>query len=307
MSFAVLVWTFFVVQVHHRIVSRGNNHRYYLIAHWVRLTWQSAAIAIALLIVVSISVIALLHRTSWLLRQRAVHCHRTELPRTTALARFASILRITARATRWVSVYIIATTAIEWLQELTGVGHNQVVGEAITVFVYLYVAIAVLLLCAAIIWLSTRPNPPGSRHVSVLKPILLLFLGLFAVTAMVNWYIGQEATGTTGHCEHVTFLVPGRCTMSKPDSVYFSATMFTTVGFGDIHPNSEKARDLVTVELLVGYATALAAIGRLTGTLPIEGAESSNAVSWRDLFPSVFAFFHSTPEEVHHDTNTQLE
>jgi len=40
--------------------------------------------------------------------------------------------------------------------------------------------------------------------------------------------------------------------LSRTDGIYFTVTVFATVGFGDIAPVSELARVLVTVQMLVG-------------------------------------------------------
>jgi hypothetical protein len=40
--------------------------------------------------------------------------------------------------------------------------------------------------------------------------------------------------------------------LSRTDGIYFTVTVFATVGFGDITPVSELARVLVTIQMLVG-------------------------------------------------------
>ena len=40
--------------------------------------------------------------------------------------------------------------------------------------------------------------------------------------------------------------------LSRTDGLYFTVTTFATVGYGDISPQSELARILVTVQMLVG-------------------------------------------------------
>jgi voltage-gated potassium channel len=43
--------------------------------------------------------------------------------------------------------------------------------------------------------------------------------------------------------------------LSRTDGIYFTVTVFATVGFGDIAPVSELARVLVTIQMLVGLIT----------------------------------------------------
>ena len=42
--------------------------------------------------------------------------------------------------------------------------------------------------------------------------------------------------------------------MSKTDAMYFTVTVFTTVGFGDITAKSQVARTLVTLQMLFNLA-----------------------------------------------------
>jgi voltage-gated potassium channel len=43
--------------------------------------------------------------------------------------------------------------------------------------------------------------------------------------------------------------------LNKTDALYFTVTVFATVGFGDITPVTELARVLVTVQMIVGLLT----------------------------------------------------
>ncbi|MFL5272994.1 MAG: potassium channel family protein, partial [Anaeromyxobacteraceae bacterium] len=50
---------------------------------------------------------------------------------------------------------------------------------------------------------------------------------------------------------------PGAFTeaLNRTDGLYFTVTVFTTVGFGDITPVTQLARVLVTIQMLVGVLT----------------------------------------------------
>ena len=77
---------------------------------------------------------------------------------------------------------------------------------------------------------------PGLRAVEALAVSLPLFLLLYA--------------GTYFDLEH---LAPGNFsqTLSRTDALYFTVTVFGTVGFGDIVAKTEGARLLVTFQMLV--------------------------------------------------------
>lgn len=55
--------------------------------------------------------------------------------------------------------------------------------------------------------------------------------------------------------------------LSKVDAVYFSLTAFTTTGFGDVHPLSDSARGLVTIELAVAFAFVSLGLTLLIGRI----------------------------------------
>ncbi len=94
-----------------------------------------------------------------------------------------------------------------------------------------------LALTAIIIWQVrqiSRSNHPVSRAVEALAFSIPLYMLLFATTYFVMAHTHQDAFG-----------VP----LSRTDAMYFSTTVFTTVGFGDITAKSEAARLVVTVQM----------------------------------------------------------
>jgi voltage-gated potassium channel len=109
-----------------------------------------------------------------------------------------------------------------------------------------------------------RSPYPSLRALETLAVALPLFLMLFAGTYTV---LSQVDPGS--------FSEP----MARTDAVYFTVTVFATVGFGDISPVSTAARVVVTLQmlanlLLLGFVvrTVLSAVdrgrGRLNGTAP---------------------------------------
>jgi voltage-gated potassium channel Kch len=81
---------------------------------------------------------------------------------------------------------------------------------------------------------SPRPMLRAIRVIALGLPLLLV---LFAATYIT--VAGQQANA---------FSEP----LSRTDGLYFTVTTFATVGYGDISPQTELARVLVTVQMLVG-------------------------------------------------------
>jgi voltage-gated potassium channel len=77
---------------------------------------------------------------------------------------------------------------------------------------------------------------PGLRALEALATGIPLFLLLFASTYVV------VATISGG-----SFSQP----MTRTNALYFTVTVFATVGFGDITANTEPARLLVTVQMII--------------------------------------------------------
>ena len=80
---------------------------------------------------------------------------------------------------------------------------------------------------------------PGVRAAEALALILPFFLLLFAST-----YFVMERNSSASFTEPMT----------RTDALYFTVTVFTTVGFGDISPKSETARIVLMVQMLADLA-----------------------------------------------------
>jgi hypothetical protein len=83
---------------------------------------------------------------------------------------------------------------------------------------------------------SPNPTLRGVEILAVGVPLLVL---TFATA-----YYATDQAGTDSFTESLTRL----------DAAYFSVTVLTTVGFGDIAPHSETARSLVMSQMLVDLA-----------------------------------------------------
>lgn len=93
--------------------------------------------------------------------------------------------------------------------------------------------------CAVMVWqlraISDSRNP-GLRALQGMFLVLPLFLLLFASTYFVM-----------GRSDEATFTAP----LTRTDALYFTVTIFSTVGFGDISARSEPARLVVTVQMIL--------------------------------------------------------
>jgi voltage-gated potassium channel len=80
---------------------------------------------------------------------------------------------------------------------------------------------------------------PGLRAAEALGLIIPLYLLLFAST-----YFLMERASAASFTQSLT----------RTDALYFSVTVFTTVGFGDIAARSETARVLLIIQMLADLA-----------------------------------------------------
>jgi voltage-gated potassium channel len=82
-----------------------------------------------------------------------------------------------------------------------------------------------------------KATHPALRAVGALATSVPLFLLLFAATYFV---MGTVSPGNFSEA------------MTRTDALYFTVTVFATVGFGDITPVTEGARALVTGQMIAG-------------------------------------------------------
>jgi voltage-gated potassium channel len=106
-------------------------------------------------------------------------------------------------------------------------------------FVVLELVLGVILLAGMIAWqvrAIIRSRSPAIRATQALASTTALFLLLFASAYFI---LSRQ--------ESATFSEP----LSRSDALYFSVTIFATVGFGDISARTELARLLVTGQMLL--------------------------------------------------------
>ena len=107
---------------------------------------------------------------------------------------------------------------------------------------WLFVALGaeMLLLAAVIAWQVSRvynARTPLLAAIEALAVTIPLFLAIFAA---MYFSLADNASGN--------FNV---ASLTRTDALYFTVTVFATVGFGDITATSQLARVLVTVQMLV--------------------------------------------------------
>jgi len=128
------------------------------------------------------------------------------------------------------------------------------------VFVVLVVGVA--LLAGMIAWQAraiVRSHYPGIRAVQALASTTPLFLLLFASAYFV---LSLD--------DPAMFTEP----LTRSDSLYFTVTIFTTVGFGDISAKAETTRLVVTTQMLLDLVVLGLGIQVILGAVKQSKASS---------------------------------
>ena len=99
-----------------------------------------------------------------------------------------------------------------------------------------------------------RSPRPGIRAVELLAASVPLLLLCFAAA-----YYHPSGTATKN------FTQP----LGRTDAIYFTTTIFSTVGFGDIAPVSQTARLLVTAQMLVDLVVLGVGLKVITGAVKL--------------------------------------
>lgn len=99
--------------------------------------------------------------------------------------------------------------------------------------------LGIVLLVATVSWqvrAIVRAAHPAIRATQALATTVALFLLVFAASYFV-----------LGFQDPATFSEP----LTRTDALYFTVTVFSTVGFGDITPDSQTVRLVVAVQMLL--------------------------------------------------------
>jgi ACR3 family arsenite efflux pump ArsB len=107
----------------------------------------------------------------------------------------------------------------------------------------------------------TKAKHPMLRAGVAMAVVIPLFLLFFAWTYLTMWH------GNPG-----TFNVP-QGQMTRTTALYFTVTIFSTVGFGDITPHTDLARIVTTVQMLADLAVIAVVIRLILGAATRSTAE----------------------------------
>jgi hypothetical protein len=132
--------------------------------------------------------------------------------------------------------------------------------------------VGLVVLVVLIVWqvrAILRSPYPGLRAIEALAGVIPLFLLLFAAAYVL-----------LANAQPQAFTEP----LTKTSALYFTVTVFATVGFGDIVPKSDAARvvttvqmlgDLVVLGLVVRVILGAARVGRHQRSADPDAAEPS--------------------------------
>ena len=112
-------------------------------------------------------------------------------------------------------------------------------------------AVLIALVAFQVRWIITSPFP-GLRGVEALATSIPLFLLLFAST-----YVVLATISASNFSEPLT----------RTDALYFTVTVFSTVGFGDITAKTEAARLVVTGQMIADLVTIGLAVKVIVGAV----------------------------------------
>jgi hypothetical protein len=117
------------------------------------------------------------------------------------------------------------------------------------------IALALLLLIGGLQVAAISRSPlPAVRAVEALAAFITLLLVVFAAT-----YYMLSSSSTTNFTQ----------AMTRTDALYFTTTVFSTVGFGDIAPVSEPARTVVTIQMLFDLAVVVVGLRIIVGAVKL--------------------------------------
>jgi hypothetical protein len=149
-------------------------------------------------------------------------------------------------------VRIIGRVVVVWVVFIGGyfiypVGDDSVAGTGVKL------SIDIILLIVVIVWQVRRifhAEYPELRAIEALGVILAVFLVLFSALYL-----------SVSHASSATFTQP----LDHMGALYFTVTVFSTVGFGDITAKTDGARALVSVQMILDLIL-IASVARLLVT-----------------------------------------
>jgi len=110
----------------------------------------------------------------------------------------------------------------------------------------------------------TRSRHPALKATEALAATAPLFLLLFAAA----YFLLAQADASNVNVE----------TLNRTDSLYFTVTVFATVGFGDITAASETARVLVTGQMILDLIVLGLGVRAFVGAVEVGLQKATNGV-----------------------------
>jgi voltage-gated potassium channel len=115
--------------------------------------------------------------------------------------------------------------------------HHDFAGETVVELVFGVAALVAII--GWQVWRITRSDYPTVRAAEALALIVPLYVLLWAAAYFLMERANRASFGSP---------------LSRIDAMYFSATVFTTVGFGDITAKTQAARVAVTIQMMLDLA-----------------------------------------------------
>lgn len=154
---------------------------------------------------------------------------------------------------------LLTVTALVWLYYLLPLDRWH---DPLTVLAIGGGLLAVVGLCVLQVRAILRARYPAVQAVEALAVAVPLFLLLFAAGYSLM------SSGAPD-----TFTEP----LSRTDALYFTVTVFATVGFGDIAPVTEAARVVVTVQMVGDLLVLGVLLQAIVGAVKLGRAKRRNA------------------------------
>lgn len=145
------------------------------------------------------------------------------------------LLRALVAAVVLVTLYFVIP--LDWINRLP-IPLALAVAAAVIIGVSVWQVLAII-----------RSADPGVRAIEALAVIVPLYLLVFAATYFLLGY--NESASFTQE-------------LTRLDALYFTVTVFSTVGFGDISAVSQTARVIVTIQMILNLILLGAGVRLLT-------------------------------------------
>jgi voltage-gated potassium channel len=143
---------------------------------------------------------------------------------------------------------IVAVGVILWMYTL--------VPDSLDYSVGLPYAVLCLMLVLYIIQFRSQIGRIGRSRFPVLQSVeALIVTGAFFLTIFAGFYLMTYGEDPTSFSEPMT----------RVSALYFTVTVFATVGFGDIVAQTDGARVLVTIQMLLGLSFLAVIVKVFTG------------------------------------------